>query len=146
MTLISENIRLATDSDIDCMRKIRMQSSDNPVASANDISDRNYHFYLHKYGRVWVYLDNKQIVGYCICSTKESSIYALFVDQTYQRQGIGRQLLNHCLAWFKQNQFSEIYLATASNSQACHFYLSQGWIICHQGENTTSFKINLLTH
>lgn len=123
-------IREALLSDIPEFVRIRKQPSDNPIDNAKPIPLVCYQQYLTKYGKGWVHIHNNAVCGYVISSKKESTIWALFVEQAYQRQGIGKALLKTATQWLNQNGIHKIYLSTAINSQAEQFYQHLGW---HRG-------------
>lgn len=120
-------IREAQAFDIVDFNRIRNQLSDNTLPDDISISQNCYLNYLTKYGKGWVAMQNNLITGYVICSKKESSIWALFVDQQHHRQGIGSALLTQAINWLNQNGINKVYLSTGQNSQAEHFYQKQGW-------------------
>lgn len=120
-------IREAQAFDIIDFNRIRNQHTDNALPSKISISENCYINYLTKYGKGWVAIQNNLIIGYIICSKKESSIWALFVDQQYHRQGIGSSLLAQAIQWLNQNGINKIYLSTGQNTQAEQFYQKHGW-------------------
>ncbi|MER2493552.1 GNAT family N-acetyltransferase [Catenovulum sediminis] len=120
-------IREASVTDIPALDIIRQKPSDNPLPLNKPISEICYHNYLTLYGKGWVSYDTGGVNGYVICSKKESSIWALFVDPSYQRQGIGQLLLSTASNWLYQSGICKIYLSTGVNSRAEHFYQKQGW-------------------
>ncbi|MCU4674669.1 GNAT family N-acetyltransferase [Catenovulum sp. 2E275] len=123
-------IREAQLSDIPDFIRIRQQPSDNPLNPSKPIPLLCYQQYLTKYGKGWVYTDNNGICGYVIGSKKESTIWALFIAPEYQGKGIGKALLKTATNWLNENGIQKIYLSTAVNSKAEHFYQHLGW---HRG-------------
>ncbi len=123
-------IREARLTDIPDFIRIRQQPSDNPLDQSKPIPMLCYQQYLTKYGKGWVHTGKHGICGYVISSKKESTIWALFVEQNYQGQGIGKALLQTATRWLNQNGIDKIYLSTAVNSQAEYFYQHLGW---HRG-------------
>lgn len=120
-------IREASRKDIPALKLIRQQHSDNPLPYKKSIPDICYLNYLTRYGKGWVACVDQHITGYVISSSKESSIWALFIDKNFQRQGQGRLLLATASTWLYQNGAEKIYLATSVNSAAENFYQKQGW-------------------
>ncbi|WP_017445627.1 GNAT family N-acetyltransferase [Gayadomonas joobiniege] len=120
-------IREACRKDIPALKLIRQQHSDNPLPTSKAIPDICYQNYLTRYGKGWVACVDHKITGYVISSRKESSIWALFIDKKFQRQGQGSLLLTTAADWLYINGADKIYLATAINSAAEHFYQQQGW-------------------
>ena len=87
-------------------------------------NDKNTHGWLAK-------IDNA-IVGYSFAKKMEekNNIMSLYVLPTYQKQGIGRKLMEKMLAWFTNT--NPVVLEVASyNTNAITFYTSFGFV--HNG-------------
>ncbi|MBP3040631.1 GNAT family N-acetyltransferase [Bacillaceae bacterium Marseille-Q3522] len=56
----------------------------------------------------------------------DCEIYAIYLLQEYQRQGIGKKLCNEMIGWFKQRNFRSMMLWVLEDNQAKHFYQKIG--------------------
>jgi ribosomal protein S18 acetylase RimI-like enzyme len=62
---------------------------------------------------------------------KYALIDDLVVDPKYRRQGIGRQLIQRCIAWAKEKGFPGVTLETQDiNAPACTLYERCGFELC----------------
>lgn len=87
---------------------------------------------LNPFAKYFVYEINKEIVGYIGSRVYDDSIEILnfLVSPTYQRKGLGKELLDYLL-----NSFNEIKIVTLevrkSNKQALAFYNKNGFKLDH---------------
>jgi ribosomal protein S18 acetylase RimI-like enzyme len=82
---------------------------------------------------ILVAIQNHTLAGFVSWWPPESFIHNLFVDPAHQRQGIGRRLLQACLA---QMGRPATLKCVQQNQPAVDFYRRQGWHIA--GEGTTA--------
>lgn len=84
---------------------------------------------------VWLALDQETIVGGLTAYTlpcyqqsgQELFIYEVGVDDGYQRQGIGKALVNACIAYAKAASYLSVYVATEpGNLRARKLYAAAG--------------------
>lgn len=55
-------------------------------------------------------------------------ITQLFVDEAFQRQGIGQRLARQALAWFRERGIAQVMLnVDVGNEHAAHFWQKQGF-------------------
>lgn len=76
----------------------------------------------------WVARIDDEVVGYCIAEkeTTQNRIKALYILPSYQKQGIGKSLMETATTWFGSDK--KIYLNVASyNSKAIAFYQKLGF-------------------
>jgi len=78
----------------------------------------------------WVVTEQQKIIGHGVLSVAagESHLLNLAVDQSYQGQGIGRQLLSHLMDIARIKSADMILLEVRpSNKAAIHIYESTGF-------------------
>lgn len=78
--------------------------------------------------RIWVACVKDTIVGFCLASQKEDrgAINSIYLLEEHQRNGIGRQLIEHALTWI--NAELPIYVdAVDYNEGAINFYMLHGF-------------------
>lgn len=83
---------------------------------------------------VWIYQDGTKIKGWIhlfvalrLASEKFAEIGGLVVDQSYQRSGIGRKLVETAIKWSEQNNLSLRVRCNSEREGAHKFYKSLGF-------------------
>ncbi len=61
-----------------------------------------------KKGKIWVAFINNEIVG--TLSLEDKRLRRFFVHSNYQKQGIGRRLINRVIKYMKKNNIKEIWV------------------------------------
>jgi diamine N-acetyltransferase len=75
-------------------------------------------------------IDNKNntIIGYCISTiekedNKVGEIDSIYIDETYRKSGLGKQLINRAIQWLKSNDTeTQKLLVGVGNEQVFDFY------------------------
>lgn len=78
----------------------------------------------------WVLLDDEKIIGYSLMMLvlDEAHLLNLSVAKTYQKQGLGRTLLEHMVEIAKSNQMANMFLEVRpSNISAIALYGNMGF-------------------
>jgi ribosomal protein S18 acetylase RimI-like enzyme len=85
---------------------------------------------------VWIYEEGTKIKGWIhlfvairLASEKFAEIGGLVVDQSYQRSGIGRKLVETAIKWSEQNNLSLRVRCNSEREGANKFYNSLGFKI-----------------
>ncbi|WP_295999380.1 GNAT family N-acetyltransferase [Rugamonas sp.] len=86
-----------------------------------------YEDYLDLLGRGWVAEVDGTIAGFCYANQTDSSIWALFLAQKYEGQGLAKQLLDLATAWLFGQGRELVRLSTGMDTRADRFYAAQGW-------------------
>lgn len=63
-----------------------------------------------KKGKMWVVFENNEIVG--TLSLQDKRLRRFFVHPNYQKQGIGKQLINTVYEYMKKNNIKEIWVGS----------------------------------
>ncbi|MBO9480072.1 ribosomal protein S18-alanine N-acetyltransferase [Salinisphaera sp. G21_0] len=124
MTQPSITFRPMLESDLEQVNAVEQQSAEHPWRKAH-FSDSLTSGYTCELA----VLDGR-IVGHCVMMmvAGEASILILTVDKSFQRQGIGRQLLQHMLQKARQSDCKTILLEVRrSNIKAFNLYLDEGF-------------------
>jgi GNAT superfamily N-acetyltransferase len=121
-------IREATPEDIKQMQIVRNAVKENVLSNPSVVTDEACLEYITVRGKGWVSEIDKQIVGFSIADLKDNSIWALFVDPAFEKQGIGRQLHQVMLDWYFSQTQKTVWLETSPNTRAETFYRKSGWI------------------
>ena len=67
------------------------------------------------------------VVGYCIATAVNGTgeIESLFVDDNYRKQGLGKKLVEHTLAWLKANHCVTIGVSVAEGHESVFDFYKQ---------------------
>ncbi|MBJ7308999.1 GNAT family N-acetyltransferase [Rugamonas sp. CCM 8940] len=109
------------------MSKIRLAVRENILSNPARVTEQMYEDYLELLGRAWVAEVDGVVAGFCYANNTDSSIWALFIEQKYERRGLGKQLLNMALTWLFEQGHDVVRLSTGAETRADRFYASQGW-------------------
>lgn len=93
-------IRVATDSDIPEMGRVRMSVRENRIASLSSLRPGDTERMLNGDGCGWVCEVAGRIVAFAIADLSGANVYALFVEPGHEGQGIGRRLHDTMMDWF----------------------------------------------
>ena len=121
-------IREAAANDIPAIFEIRLSVKENVLTNVNAITPEVCKEYLEINGKGWVAEIDGVAVGFSIASSKDNSIWALFVRPESEGKGVGKALLNAAVAWLFANGADEIKLTTGAGTSADRFYEQQGWL------------------
>lgn len=124
MTKHSLTFRSMLESDLEQVDAVEQQSAEHPWRKAH-FSDSLKSGYTCELA----VLDGR-VVGHSVMmmAAGEASILILTVDKPFQRQGIGRQLLQHMLQKAEQSACKTLLLEVrCSNIKAFNLYLDEGF-------------------
>jgi ribosomal protein S18 acetylase RimI-like enzyme len=82
--------------------------------------------------RGWVCEHGGQIVGFSMADKSNGEFWVVAVLPDYERQGIGRRLVEHGQQWLHAQGWKEIWLWTSPNTdtRAYKLYIALGWRDC----------------
>ncbi|HEV2704794.1 MAG TPA: GNAT family N-acetyltransferase [Pyrinomonadaceae bacterium] len=100
---------------------------ENVLADARKVTREMYVAYLGESGKGWLCEVEREVVGFCIASLRDASIWALFVRPSDEGRGIGGRLLRLATDWLFEMGAESIVLSTEANTRADRFYEQQGW-------------------
>lgn len=129
-------LREAQWRDIAGMERVRRANIKDPHAITR-VSRNAYRLLLEMNGCGWVIESNGEIVAFAICNRKNANIWALYVDPSHQRKGLGRCLLRKAVDWLWSEGLSLLWLMTEAGGQANDFYECEGWVktgVCGDGQ------------
>lgn len=121
-------IREAKIEDIKQIQVVRNAVKENTLSDPNLVTDKDCEEYMTVRGKGWVCEIENKIVGFAIADLKEHNIWALFVDPSYEKKGIGRSLHKIMLDWYFTQTQETVWLGTAFNTRAEGFYRKAGWM------------------
>lgn len=119
--------REAEVEDIPALSEIRLSVTENVLSDPRKVTPEVYAAYLRVLGKGWLCEVDGEVVGFCVASLKDASIWALFVKPGYEGRGIGGRLLSLATDWLFDMGASSISLSTGANTRAVRVYESRGW-------------------
>ena len=120
-------IREATTDDIPLIFDIRLSVKENILTNTNAVTPEICKDYLETNGKGWIAEIDRVAVGFSIASSKDNSIWALFVRPEFEGKGVGKALLASATTWLFANGATEVTLTTGAGTSADRFYERQGW-------------------
>lgn len=135
LTSIRGEVRVARIEDVPAMHAIRLAVRENVLSDPSKVRPSDYEPYLTMRGRGWVHLLDGTITGFAIADADSRSIWALFVDPKFERQGIGRRLHDVMVDWLFRSGSGTVWLTTEPGTRAARMYASLGWR--HVGETAS---------
>lgn len=112
------------DNDLEQVNAVEQRSAEHPWQKAH-FADSQKSGYICELAEV-----DSTPVGHCVMMAVagEASILILTIDKPYQRQGIGRQLLQHMIEKATQSKCETLLLEVRqSNNKAFNLYLQEGF-------------------
>lgn len=131
MKLVS--IRVAGITDIAEIFRVRISVNENKATLAvlanYGITPESLPEMLLGQGRGWVAEIDGVIRAFAMADADSATVFALFVEPGFERQGIGRNLLDEAEKWLAERGCAQIWLETDSNPRvrANGFYRHLGW-------------------
>ena len=120
-------IRPAIDSDVPRINEIRLAVEENRLSDPSWLTEARTREAMHPPGRGWVWEESGRVLGFCVASSEDDSIWALFVDPQSEGRGCGSALLAEALEWLGGTGANLLRLSTDPDTRAEAFYRSRGW-------------------
>lgn len=121
------NFREATLADIPALSEVRLSVKENALSDPRRITREMYESYLGEAGKGWLCEEGGEVVGFSVASSRDDSIWALFVRPTHEGRGVGKRLLRMACDWLFARGAASVTLSTAEHTRADRFYERQGW-------------------
>ena len=109
------------------MSVIRLAVTENVLSDPSKVTMQMYADYLDERGRGWICAADGKVVGFCYAASEDGSIWALFLDKSFEGLGIGTRLLDMACEWLHAIGKESASLSTAANTRADRFYTARGW-------------------
>ncbi len=119
--------RLAQITDIPQIMSIRLAVKENQLTDPASITAADCQYFLENKGNGWVCQMDQRVVGFSMLDTQAHQIWALFIDPSFEGQGIGRALQGILLDWHFEQSRQPIWLSTSPGTRAEQFYRRSGW-------------------
>ncbi|MGY3904681.1 N-acetyltransferase family protein [Aeromonas lusitana] len=127
-------IRIATPADVAGMFEVRTRVRENHISLAElaelGITPDSLPAMLSGSGRGWVACDEGRVVAFAMADASDATLFALFVRQSHEGKGLGRQLMQAAESWLGAQGCHEIWLLTDADTRvrANGFYRHLGWL------------------
>jgi GNAT superfamily N-acetyltransferase len=122
------NIRVATESDIPELGRVRMSVNENRIPSLASLRPGDMERMLGGDGCGWVGEVDGRIVAFAIADLSGANVYALFVEPGHEGRGVGCRLHDTMMEWFFAAGVDDVWLGTDPNTRAERFYRKAGWM------------------
>jgi GNAT superfamily N-acetyltransferase len=132
---VAVNFRVAVEQDIPEMHRVRLSVRENVLRDASRVQPEYYLQKLNEHGNGWACEVAGRIVGIVIADFTRSSIWALFIEPTYEGRGVGRCLHETAFDWLFDSGATTVSLSTEPNSRAERFYRHANWRYAGQQPN-----------
>ncbi len=124
--MVRTYIRRADLTDISDLMRVREAVHENRQSGPNKVTGEDVADFLHT-GEIWVWEENRRIVGFSAGDAQDGWIWALFVDPDYEGRGIGQALLACACRTLVRAGFASATLTTEPGTRAARFYQRAGW-------------------
>lgn len=129
------SIREALLADIPEMHRIRMAVKENVLTNPLAVQEADYVPFLSLPNKGWVCEISDQIVGFSMVDVTGNEVWALFVDPSFEGQGVGGGLHDILVNWYFAQGEEELILGTEVGTRAENFYRHNGWKASGQKSN-----------
>ena len=121
-------LRQALRADIAAIHEVRTSVRENQL-TRTVISERDYIDPLETLGRGWVIEAGDRVVAVVVGNARNGNIWGLFVHPEFERQGLGRRLLDTAVDWLWSQGLTQLWLTTTPGTRAQGFYEAAGWAL-----------------
>jgi ribosomal-protein-alanine N-acetyltransferase len=121
----AHRLRPMSESDLPRIHRIELASYDHPWSLGNFADSLKAGYSM------WVREADGEIIGYYVMlvAAGEAHLLNLTIAPTWRRHGLGRDLLEHCLACARDDHADSVFLEVrTSNTAAIALYHSSGFV------------------
>ena len=119
-------IRKAARVDVDRIMEIRASVRENKLSDPSRVTVEDVYWFIDNPG-VFVWQEDRAIVGFSAADPRDGSIFALFVVEAYEGRGIGRTLFKRACDVLTDAGCPRMWLTTWPGTRAEQFYRKAGW-------------------
>jgi GNAT superfamily N-acetyltransferase len=103
----------------------------------------NVRWYVENPG-LFVWEQDGEVVGFSAADPRDGNIWALFVDEAYERRGIGRALFERACDVLFEARCPRIWLTTWPGTRADRFYRNAGWRVTGMDDGNLVFERDVI--
>lgn len=126
-------IRKALLDDIPALMTLRASVRENRQSETNAVTVDDVADFM-QHSTIWVWQENRRILGFSAGDTQYGWVWALFVDPGHEGRGIGSALLTRACGTVARAGFAHATLTTDPGTRADRFYRRAGWTDTGQTE------------
>jgi len=122
---VRHSLRPMTEADLPRIHRIELASYDHPWTQGNFADS------LRAGYSMWVREAEGEVIGYyaMMAAAGEAHLLNLTIAPLWRRHGLGRDLLDHCLARARDHRADSLFLEVrASNAAAIALYHGRGFV------------------
>ena len=109
--------RVAAVEDIQQIQIVRNAVKENVLSDPGLVTDNDCIEFITIRGKGWVCEIENKIVGFAIVDLKENNIWALFIDPSFEKRGVGRQLHDTMLDWYFTQTTETVWLGDRKSTR-----------------------------
>jgi len=119
-------IRKATRHDVPRIMEIRAGVRENRLRDPSRVTMEEVFWFIDNPG-IFLWEENGCIAGFSASDPRTGNIFALFVDERYERRGIGKALFERACNVLMDAGCTRMWLTTWPGTRAERFYRKAGW-------------------
>lgn len=120
------NLRRATTGDVDQLIRIRGAVQENRLRDPASVKQEDYDWFIGQ-RRIWVVEVDGHIAGFAAGDPRDGTIWALFVDPSFEGAGLGAMLLAKVCEDLRTDGQTVLHLSTDPGTKAARLYSKLGW-------------------
>ena len=132
-------IRNADRADIPRIREIRDTVRENKLRDPSRVTTEDICWFIDNPG-IFVWEEDRRIVGFSAADPRDGRIWALFVDEAYEGRGIAQALFERACDVLLRADCPRIWLTTWPGTRAERFYRKAGWRVTGISDGNLVFE------
>ena len=119
-------MRRATRDDVPRIMQIRAGVRENRLRDPSRVTVEDVFWFVDNPG-IFLWEEDSSVVGFSASDPRNGNIFALFVEERYERRGIGQALFECACKVLVDAGCSRMWLTTWPGTRAERFYRKAGW-------------------
>lgn len=132
-------IRKATRDDVPRIMEIRAGVRENRLRDPSRVTMEDVFWFVDNPG-IFLWEEDGSIVGFSAGDPRNGNIFALFVEERYERRGIGKALFERACKVLVEAGCARMWLTTWPGTRAERFYREAGWRVTGMDDSNLVFE------
>jgi len=132
-------IRKATRDDIPRIMEIRAGVRENRLRDPSRVTMKDVFWFVDNPG-IFLWEEDGSTVGFSASDPRNGNIFALFVEERYERRGIGKALFERACKVLVDAGCTRMWLTTWPGTRAESFYREAGWRVTGTDDGNLVFE------